>query len=147
MPLDSAFQLIQAAELAAARPTDAGRSALRVVSQDPRPDTVVTPGTTLELTFPDEDGKRPVWIAWAMAALVTIVGGSALLKKIHDGRKPPKPLRIRPEPHKDFGTSNLQTAGKLVGGTEVSLVARAGADLWTSTVSGPLIPTEEAHDE
>jgi hypothetical protein len=143
MPLDSAFQLIQSAELAAARPTGGARSALRVVSQDPRPDTVVTPGTILELTFPDDDRKRPVWIAWAMAALATIVGGSALLKKINDGRKPPKPFQVRPEPHKDFGDSKIQAADKLVGGTEVSLVARTGADLWTSTTSGPPILTEE----
>lgn len=147
MPLDSAFAAIQGAELAAVRPPDGGRPALRVVSQEPRPDTVVTPGTTLQLTFPDEDRKRPVWIAWVMAALVTIVGGSALLKKINDGRKPPKPFQVRPEPHRDFGTAKIETAGKLTDGTEVSLVARVGADLWETTMSGPLVSTEEDHSE
>jgi len=147
MPLDSAFDLIQSAELAAVRPTGSARPGLRVVSQEPRPDTVVTPGTTLQLTFPDEDRKRPVWIAWVMAALVTIVGGSALLKKINDGRKPPTPFQVRPEAHKDFGDSKIETAGKLTDGTEVSLVARVGGDLWETTMSGPLVSTEEGHSE
>ena len=151
MPLDSAAERIQLAELVFAPGAAGTRPAQRVLSQDPRPDTVVTPGTPLQLTFLDETPtNRPLWIVWVIAALVATIAGVGLLVNRLLHRKPPRLTevpRVRPELHRDPGHAKIETDDELLGGTEVSLVARAGADAWSTTLSEPLISREEGdHD-
>jgi hypothetical protein len=150
MQLDSAARIIQGAELAVARPAQSESGALRVISQIPRPDTVVTPGTILELTFVGESPPPPPrpWIPWVVAVVIVALAGAALMRGLHN-RAPRNvaPPSIRPEAHKDFGEPTVETAGNLMTGTEVSLVARVGDDLWTTTMSGPLVSAEDADSE
>ncbi|MEP6697994.1 MAG: hypothetical protein ABJA34_14125 [Pseudonocardiales bacterium] len=83
-----------------------------------------------------------------MAVVVAALAGAALMRALHN-RAPRNlpPPRIRPEPHKDFGEPTIETTGNLMTGTEVSLVARFGDDLWTTNMSGPLVSAEDADSE
>lgn len=149
MQLDSASRMIQAAELAVAQPAQSGGGSPTILSQVPRPDTVVTPGTILQLTFVGEPPPpRPPWIPWVVAVVVAALAGAALMRWLHN-RAPRNlaPPRIRPEPHKDLGEPKIEASGNLMTGTEVSLVARVGDDLWTTTMSGPLVTAEDADSE
>jgi len=113
--LDSASRIIQAAELAVAPPAQSRSGALRILAQVPRPDTVVTPGTILELTFVGETPPpRPPWIPWVVAVVVAALAGAALMRWLHNRapryRTPP---HIRPEAHKDFGAPKIETNRKV----------------------------------